>query len=214
VPRSSDRSVRGDTTPRRPATRVPTGGDRHRWSERSLDTYYQIQVDALQRLTEAETARGRGTPGAPHLWRAAAEATGRASLRWDEAYCRWRQAQAEVRDRGARQATVDALRTAYRLAEDLAAAPLLAALRVLAAGMHVELAPEPIPAAPDARMPGLTSREEEILTQVVAGRTYAEIAKALVISEKTVSTHISNMLRKTGAANRVELAELARRLNA
>jgi DNA-binding CsgD family transcriptional regulator len=43
----------------------------------------------------------------------------------------------------------------------------------------------------------------------VAGRTYAEIAAELVISEKTVSSHISNLLRKTGATNRVHLARLA-----
>jgi DNA-binding NarL/FixJ family response regulator len=33
-----------------------------------------------------------------------------------------------------------------------------------------------------------------------------------VLSEKTVSVHISNMLRKTGTANGVELAQLAQRL--
>ena len=35
---------------------------------------------------------------------------------------------------------------------------------------------------------------------------------ALVLSEKTVSVHVSNMLRKTGTANRVELTQLAHRL--
>ncbi|WP_139820895.1 response regulator transcription factor [Krasilnikoviella flava] len=42
-------------------------------------------------------------------------------------------------------------------------------------------------------------------------RTYAEIARALTIGEKTVSTHVSHLLAKTGARNRVELAGLARR---
>jgi DNA-binding CsgD family transcriptional regulator len=54
--------------------------------------------------------------------------------------------------------------------------------------------------------------EREILAHLIAGRTYAEIAMALVLSEKTVSVHVSNMLRKTGTANRVELAQLAHRL--
>ena len=58
----------------------------------------------------------------------------------------------------------------------------------------------------------LTPREREILAHIVAGRTYAEIARALVVSEKTVSVHVSNMLRKTGTVNRVELAQLTRRL--
>ncbi|HLL63502.1 MAG TPA: LuxR C-terminal-related transcriptional regulator, partial [Propionibacteriaceae bacterium] len=41
--------------------------------------------------------------------------------------------------------------------------------------------------------------------------TYAEIARELVVSEETVSVHVSNLLRKTGTANRVELAGRARR---
>ena len=67
---------------------------------------------------------------------------------------------------------------------------------------------------PESRpaLPGLTQREHEILSHVLAGRTYQEIARDLVISEKTVSAHVSHMLAKTGTANRVELAELARRL--
>ncbi len=62
-----------------------------------------------------------------------------------------------------------------------------------------------------AGLPGLTAREREILAHVVAGRTYGEIAAALVISEKTVSSHISNLLRKTGTDNRVDLSQLATR---
>jgi DNA-binding NarL/FixJ family response regulator len=53
-----------------------------------------------------------------------------------------------------------------------------------------------------------------VLAHIVAGRTYAEIARELVISEKTVSVHVSNLLHKTGTANRVELAQLARRIDA
>jgi DNA-binding CsgD family transcriptional regulator len=60
----------------------------------------------------------------------------------------------------------------------------------------------------DAVFSSLTPREREILAHIVAGRTYAETARALVVSEKTVSVHVSNMLRKTGTANRVELAQL------
>jgi DNA-binding NarL/FixJ family response regulator len=59
---------------------------------------------------------------------------------------------------------------------------------------------------------GLTTRERKTLSQVAAGRTYREIARTLVVSEKTVSVHISNMLRKTRTANRIELAHLAHRL--
>jgi DNA-binding NarL/FixJ family response regulator len=52
----------------------------------------------------------------------------------------------------------------------------------------------------------LTPREREILAHIVAGRTYGEIARDLVISEKTVSVHVSHLLHKAGTTNRVELA--------
>ncbi len=70
---------------------------------------------------------------------------------------------------------------------------------------------EGLPAEAEA-LPGLTPREREVLTHIVAGRTYGEIARELVLSEKTVSVHVSHLLHKTGTANRVELAQLARRV--
>ena len=39
---------------------------------------------------------------------------------------------------------------------------------------------------------------------VTAGKTDREIAAALVIAVRTVSTHVGNILNKTGAANRTE----------
>ncbi len=56
---------------------------------------------------------------------------------------------------------------------------------------------------------GLSPREREILRLVAQGYTNAEIARALVISENTVKTHLRRMMRKVGAANRAELAALA-----
>ena len=93
------------------------------------------------------------------------------------------------------------------------AAPLLVDIDALADSARVPLTPAPVE-VPAASAPyGLTPRELEILGYVMAGRTYGEIARALVVSEKTISSHISNMLRKTGATNRVDLAQLGRRLN-
>jgi DNA-binding NarL/FixJ family response regulator len=46
---------------------------------------------------------------------------------------------------------------------------------------------------------------------LVSGRTYGEIASELVISEKTVGSHISNLLAKTRTSNRVELTGYAER---
>jgi len=58
---------------------------------------------------------------------------------------------------------------------------------------------------------GLTSREHEVLGQVALGRSNGEIAKALFISTKTVSVHVSNILAKLGASSRTEAAAIARR---
>lgn len=57
---------------------------------------------------------------------------------------------------------------------------------------------------------GITPREREIIELVAAGRTNQEIAEKLFISIATVKDHNSNIFRKTGVRNRVELANLFR----
>jgi DNA-binding NarL/FixJ family response regulator len=49
------------------------------------------------------------------------------------------------------------------------------------------------------------------LPLLMAGRTNAEIADALVISPRTVGVHVSRILQKLGAARRTEAADIARR---
>jgi DNA-binding NarL/FixJ family response regulator len=57
----------------------------------------------------------------------------------------------------------------------------------------------------DGRSPKLTRRELDVLNQLVEGRRQKEIAAQLVISEKTVATHIQNLLGKFGVHSRAEL---------
>ena len=52
----------------------------------------------------------------------------------------------------------------------------------------------------------LTERETEVLQQLALGRSNKEIASALVIAEKTVRTHVSNILAKLGVASRTQAA--------
>jgi DNA-binding CsgD family transcriptional regulator/mRNA-degrading endonuclease toxin of MazEF toxin-antitoxin module len=56
---------------------------------------------------------------------------------------------------------------------------------------------------------GVTRRELEVLSLVAEGTTNAQIAERLFLSKRTVETHVSNLLLKTGAANRDELARFS-----
>jgi DNA-binding CsgD family transcriptional regulator len=54
----------------------------------------------------------------------------------------------------------------------------------------------------DGRAHGLTSRELEVLRHVAAGETNKAIATELVVSERTIDRHVSNILAKLGVASR------------
>ncbi|MHC2998398.1 response regulator [Microbacterium sp. HJ5] len=105
---------------------------------------------------------------------------------------------------------------------------LVAAVRVAAAGDAL-LAPEvtrrviarfaegeasaPPRVAPAARRGGvdLTEREGEVLALVAQALSNAEIAQRLYIGEATVKTHVSNVLQKLGARDRVAAVVYAHR---
>src|SRR5438874_198789 len=59
--------------------------------------------------------------------------------------------------------------------------------------------------AGESRTPHLTRRELEVLNLLVEGNRQKEIAEQLVISQKTVATHIQNLLGKFGVHSRAEL---------
>jgi len=98
-----------------------------------------------------------------------------------------------VGDAEAAEMELDAARAVY---EELAAAPDIARLR---------RAPMPRPSGG----PALSPRELEIVALVSRGLTNAEIAADLVISEKTVARHMSNIFTKLELGSRAALTAYA-----
>lgn len=97
--------------------------------------------------------------------------------------------------------------------KDVDPVALADAIRSVHAG-HVLLQPEVADAllAQDQHGSGtgrgnaLTEREREVLGLITDGRSNREIARALVLSEKTVKTHVSNILMKLDLADRTQAA--------
>ncbi|HEV7654487.1 MAG TPA: AAA family ATPase [Mycobacteriales bacterium] len=66
----------------------------------------------------------------------------------------------------------------------------------------------PVPAA--LRAVGVTSREVDVLALMGDGLTNTAIAQRLVLSPRTIETHVANLVAKTGVPNRAGLVALAR----
>ncbi len=115
---------------------------------------------------------------------------------------------------GDRRTAGERLCRCIALATQLQAAPLVQDAQHLARRTRITVPEQDT--APPAISPsdalGLTPREREVLSLLAAGRTNRQIAQELFISVKTASVHVSRILTKLGAANRLEAAATAHRL--
>ena len=165
---------------------------------------------ATELTLRAELARAEGGRQVLDAWSAAAAAWEAIERPFPAAYARWRDAEAQVLTKQVGERPVQAVRRAHTAATELGAERLVAEVEMLALWGRVDLvADEPVDAEPS--YPGLTAREVEILQCLMAGQTNREIAESLFISVKTVSVHVSNILRKQGVSSREEAARLGHR---
>jgi DNA-binding CsgD family transcriptional regulator len=166
------------------------------------------RADAFAATCAAELSRwsGRRDPGP---WRHALQAWRRAGDPYQEAGARWRLAWALVADRSGRVEAASQLASAADAAAKLGARPLRDALTRSAVRWRLPLSGT---GGEESLAAALSARELEVLPLLAAGRSNSEIADILLISPRTVGTHVSRILHKLGADRRAQIADLARRL--
>ena len=100
------------------------------------------------------------------------------------------------------------------LPKSMPSAAMAAAIQVVASGGTYVPAEYATPGEPRRPAPvgGLTLREAEVLSELVAGKSNKEIGRALGLQEITVKLHLRNIFRKLSVRNRVEAANAARAL--
>ncbi|XVQ11871.1 helix-turn-helix transcriptional regulator [Spirillospora sp. CA-255316] len=150
---------------------------------------------------EAETTRVLGEPDLA-AWDAAAAAWEALRRPHQRAEALLRAAEAALA-LGDHEVAADRLDRAADLAGDLAARPLCE--RIAETGRRLRRRDGAAPL-------GLTPREFEVLRLVAEGQSNRDIAAALVISVKTASVHVSNILAKLEVGSRGEAAATAHRL--
>ena len=139
------------------------------------------------------------------LLRKAAEDLEAVPMIYDAARLR-RQLAGRLADLGDRDAALKELRLAHEVFVRIGAEPELKKTR----GMFGELDTRPPSISKGSGAEALSQRELEIARLVARRKSNKAIAKELVISPRTVSTHLSNAYQKLGIGSRGELADYAR----
>jgi DNA-binding CsgD family transcriptional regulator len=169
---------------------VSAAADRAGWQAETLGLLGADDADAWKKAAKAWEALGR-----PHR----------------AAYALWRQAEALLVGREHRAAS-DALSRGHRLATGFV--PLLREMEALGRRARLDLHEQPVARVTQQRTPepALTERELDVLRLLLEGKTNADIGAALYMSPKTASVHVTHIMQKLNATNRVQAAARAQRL--
>lgn len=160
----------------------------------------------------AELARAYGDADQLALWAPLGEVSDRYGEPWVVTLALLHWAQTLARHRAPRSDLAATLRRAHERACEFGFDLIRRDVEVLARRAGITLhgtrpAGQETDVGDEATL--LTPREREVLGHLAAGRTYAEIAAALFISQKTVSVHVTHVLQKTGTSSRAEAAAWA-----
>jgi DNA-binding CsgD family transcriptional regulator len=161
---------------------------------------------------DAELERLMATGSAVH-WGRIADGWDRLGRPYPAAYARWREAELLILERHPH--APGAVQSAHAAAAALGATALDREIVALARRARVDLdTAQAVPPPPPRANPfNLTDRELQVLRLLTRGLRNREIGEELYMSTSTASVHVSNILSKLGAKNRVEAAAIAHRLH-
>lgn len=181
-------------------------------AERIVVPLWLLRGEALSALSRWEEAEETLQAAA-----AAAATFGSKTILWHILVTLGRCYRAQARRTAADRAFADARALIEELAATLPDEPVaehgIDSLRAhfLAAAAALLPAPRPPTSRQAAKHAsgGLTAREREVAALIAAGKSNRAIADALVVSERTVTTHVTSILTKLGFASRAQIAAWA-----
>jgi DNA-binding CsgD family transcriptional regulator len=148
-------------------------------------------------------------PGCPEPWAAGLRGDWRAAARgWERLGDPYERA-LELAASGEPEPTLEAL----RILDDLGADAAVRRVRQRLRELGVTRIPRRQTAGTRAHPAGLTRRQADVLALIADGLTNAEIADRLVLSVRTVDTHVAAILDRLGVRTRREAAAVARTLD-
>ncbi len=183
--------------------------------DRLVDSAVNIETYGRQAIPHLTFLRGRALVALGQFSqaesellaaRAVAQGQGRRPLLWRILHELGRIYQAQQRV----EASVEAFSAARSVVEEMAERIPDGALRQNYLARAADTIPGPQPLSPrqaaKKAFGGLTERERAVAALVAWGKSNREIARELIVSERTAATHISNILNKLGFSSRAQIA--------